>query len=46
MKIVVEFGAAELMVLRRRSSGVRSGGGDGGSRGDRVHDGAWGSGAR
>ena len=23
MKIVVEFGAAELMVLRRRSSGVR-----------------------
>ena len=44
--IVVELGAAELMVLGRRSSGVRSGGGHGGSRGDGVHGGAWGCGAR
>ena len=45
-KMVVELGAAELMVLGRRSSGARSGGGHGGSRGDGVHGGAWGCGAR
>ena len=41
-KIVVELGAAELMVLWRRSYGVRSGGG----QHDGARGGGWGSGVR